>query len=177
MNNIAQSTSTQDIRGSPQCGATSTNSSSSLLVSSNLLTCTKPQIQLHKGQEICAHFARSSFPKLDQSTKPYTVCLHQALTKRLHLALQASTRSCTKPYYSCTKPITTHLLLTSPSYLFIHYKRGLNMGKTHGPTSHTRYINPKIPKKPAKWVRSRDLHFAWVLRLRPACRSPKNGQT
>jgi hypothetical protein len=45
-----------------------------LLDSSNLLTCTEPQIQLHIGQEICVHLARSSFPKLGPSTKPYTFC-------------------------------------------------------------------------------------------------------
>jgi hypothetical protein len=33
------------------------------------------------------------------------------------------------------------------------------MGKTHGLTSHTHYINPK-PKNPQKGVRSHDLHFA-----------------
>jgi hypothetical protein len=36
-----KATITQDMCGSPQCGATSTNSLSSLLSSVNFLTCTK----------------------------------------------------------------------------------------------------------------------------------------
>jgi hypothetical protein len=47
------------------------------------------------------------------------------------------------------------------------------MGKTHGPTSHTHYINPNIPKILQKGERSCDLGFTWALCLQPACRSEK----
>jgi hypothetical protein len=53
-------------------------------------------------------------PELGQGTKPYTVCLHKALTKHLHLALQALTHSCTKP--------TSHALSRSmTSNYFLHH--------------------------------------------------------
>jgi hypothetical protein len=58
----------------PQHGATSTNSSSSLLSSFNLLTCTEPQNILHIGHEIYMHLSRSSFPELGHNTNPYSVC-------------------------------------------------------------------------------------------------------
>jgi hypothetical protein len=102
MNNITQSTSTQDIRGSPQCVATSTNSSYSLLVF-NLLTfiCSCAQshrAQLFSGQGICVHRTRSTFPKIRsrhranssiaKSTYIQHLCTKQ-LTKHLHLTLQA----------------------------------------------------------------------------------------
>jgi hypothetical protein len=79
MNNITtimhKSTITQDIRGSPQCGATSTNSSLPLLSSVNLLQAQSQKTPLRIGQEICVHLARSSFPELGRNTKPsYTVC-------------------------------------------------------------------------------------------------------
>ena len=74
-----KATTKHDIRGSPQCGAMSTNSSSSLLSYVNLLTCTKPQNPLRIGQEICAHLAKSSFPELGLSTKPSYNHLHLAL--------------------------------------------------------------------------------------------------
>jgi hypothetical protein len=53
MKNIAQRTSTQDIRGSPQCGAMPTNFFFFFIspqASYNpLLLCTKRQSQLHQG--------------------------------------------------------------------------------------------------------------------------------
>jgi hypothetical protein len=119
----------------PQRGATSTNSSSSLLSSVNLLTCTEPQNQLRIGQEICVHLARSSFPELGHNTKPsYTVCT-QASYNHLHLALQVLTHSMHKASSSALSHSTRSLyyyFLTSPRYLFIHYKWGLNMGKPMG---------------------------------------------
>jgi hypothetical protein len=138
INNISttshKATTTQDIRGSPQCGATSTNSSSSsLLASSNLLTCTEPQSQLRIGQEICVHLARSSFPELGPSTKPYTVCAQSHLQ-----SLALSSASLNTQYAQSRLQILalshTHplLLLTFLSSLFIHYKRGLSMGKPMG---------------------------------------------
>jgi hypothetical protein len=125
MNNITtimnKETITQDIRGSPQCGATSTNSSSSLLSSVNLLTCTEHQTQLCIGQEICTHLTRSSFPELDHNTNPsYTVCT-QASYNHLHLALQVLTHIMHKTFRS-TKLIILGLssfLHFLASYLYI----------------------------------------------------------
>jgi hypothetical protein len=91
MNNITtimhKATITQDIRGSPQRGATSTNSSSSLLSSVNHLHAQSHKILLRIGQEICAHLARSSFPELGYNTKPS----HSLCTKHLQsLALSSA---------------------------------------------------------------------------------------
>jgi hypothetical protein len=62
MNNIAQCTLTQDIHGSPERGATSTNSNSSLLSFVNILTGIEHQNQILVGQEICVHLTIYSFP-------------------------------------------------------------------------------------------------------------------
>jgi hypothetical protein len=169
----------------PQRGATSTNSSSSLLSSVNLLTCTEPQNPLRIGQEICAHLARSSFPELGHNT------FLQAFLQSLALSSASSQHTvCTKlqshiqHLASLALSTTSHTTyislllhhLTSPRFLFIHYKMGLNMGKTHGPTSHTHYINPK-PKNPTKGGEIPRSPLRLALHLRPACRSPKIGQT
>jgi hypothetical protein len=136
----------------PQPGATSTNSSSLLLSSVNLLHAQSHKILLRIGQEICTHLARSSFPELGYNTKPLLNLLQSlalslaSLTQHaqsmynyhLHLALSTS-HTCKNAYIVS--------LLTSPSFLFIHYKMGLNMGKPMGRHPHTRYISPK-PKNP-----------------------------
>jgi hypothetical protein len=149
MNNIGQSTSTQDMCGSPQCRATSTNFFF-LFISLQAsyiprLMFKKTLSQLHKGHNIYTHLTISSFPKLGWGTKPYTVCA-QSLLQSLALSYASLNifKSCTKPMTSCTKMIL--VLLTSLRFLFMHLQKCLNMGKTHGPTFHTRYINPKSPK-------------------------------
>jgi hypothetical protein len=134
----------------PHPGATSTNSSSSLLASFNLLTCTEPQDQLRRGQEICALFARSSFPKLGYNTKPtYSLLRSLALSSA---SLTQYARS-TYNYYLHLAQLTTlrshrsnYFLHRLAFYLYIT-KSGLNMGKPMGRHSHTRYISPK-PKNP-----------------------------
>jgi hypothetical protein len=74
INNITtimqKATTTQDIRGSPQCGDAYTNSSLSLLSYFNLLQAQSHMNPLRIGQEIHAQLARSSFPELGLSTKP-----------------------------------------------------------------------------------------------------------
>jgi hypothetical protein len=124
-----------------------------LLSSFNILQAQSHKNPLHIGQEICAHLARSSFPELGLSTKPsynlhtsflqsahklLTICT-QASYNHFHLALQVLTHSMHKASSSTLRhkySLLLHLaqwpLLTSPSYLFIHYKMGLNMGKTMG---------------------------------------------
>jgi hypothetical protein len=92
-------TTTQDIRGSPQCGATSTNSSLLYYLMSIFLHAQSHKNPLHIGQEICMHLARSSFPELGHNTKPYTVCA-QSTTGDLHLALQVSTYNMHKASYN-----------------------------------------------------------------------------
>jgi hypothetical protein len=70
-------------------------------------------------------------------------------------------------------PALARLLLTSPSYLFIHYKIGLSMGKPMGRHPHTHYIilNPKKGPK-----RGRDPMISASSCAPPltAYRSPKN---
>jgi hypothetical protein len=68
----------------PLPGATSTNSSSSLLVSFNILTCTKLPNELRRGQEMCAPY-QILLPRVDIGIDPYTVFYNH-----LHLALQVS---------------------------------------------------------------------------------------
>jgi hypothetical protein len=100
--------------------------------------------------------ARSSFPELGNSTKPsYTVCTTTSYN-HFHLSLQVLTNSMHKASgfalshkYSLVIHLAHWPLLTSPNYLFIHYKMGLNMGKPMGRHPITCYINPK-PKNPAK---------------------------
>jgi hypothetical protein len=51
------------------------------------------------------------------------------LQKFLHLALQALTHLCTKlTGHALSRTMTSHLPLTSPSYLFIYYKKGPKHG-------------------------------------------------
>jgi hypothetical protein len=132
----------------PQPGATSTNSSSLLLSSVNILHAQSHKILLHIGQEICVHLARSSFPELGYSTK-----LLLNLLQSLALSLASLTQHAQSMYnYHLHLALSiTHLPisspLTSPRYLFIHYKMGLNMGKPMGQHPHTHYISPK-PKNP-----------------------------
>jgi hypothetical protein len=131
----------------PQRGAISTNSSSPLLSFVNILTCTEHQNQLGIRQEICVHLAKSCFPELGHNTKPLHDLLQPLALSSASLTQYAeSVHNYLHLANISTKPST---FLTSPSYLFIHYKRGLSMGKTHGSTSHTCYINPK-PKNLTK---------------------------
>jgi hypothetical protein len=125
---IHKATVTQDIRGSPQCGLCPTT----LLIFYYLLTSFLQPLSiktlLHEGQEICVHLARFSFPKLGYSTNPSTVYT-QASYNHLHLPLKVFNTTCTKHSQllslSPSAYNITHFfpLLTSPSYLFIHYKR------------------------------------------------------
>jgi hypothetical protein len=97
MNNITtiihKATITKDIRGSPQRGATSTNSSLLYYLLSIFLHAQSPKTPLRIGQDICAHLARSSFPDLGHNTNPsYTVCT-QASYNHLHLSLQVLTHA------------------------------------------------------------------------------------
>jgi hypothetical protein len=94
-----KATITQDIRGSPQCGATSTNSSLLYYLLSSFLQAQSIKTLLRRGQEICAHLARSSFPELGYNTKLLTVCT-QSTTDDLHLALQVSTYTMHKASYN-----------------------------------------------------------------------------
>jgi hypothetical protein len=131
----------------PQPVATSTNSSSILLSSVNLLYAQSHKILLCIGHEICAHFARSPFPELGYNTNP----LH-SLLQSLALSLASLTQHAQSMYnyYLHLALSIIHLcapLLTLPSFLFIYYKKGLNMGKPMGRHPHTRYISPK-PKNP-----------------------------
>jgi hypothetical protein len=66
----------------PFPGATPTNSLYYLLASFNILTCTKPPNQIHRGQEIYAP-CQILLPRVDLGIEPYPV-----FYSRLHLALQ-----------------------------------------------------------------------------------------
>jgi hypothetical protein len=77
----------------PQPGATSTNSSSSLLSYVNHLHAQSHKVLLRIGQEICAHLARSSFPELGYITKP----LHNLL-QSLALSLASLTQYAQRIY-------------------------------------------------------------------------------
>jgi hypothetical protein len=167
----------------PSVGLRLPTSSSSLSVF-NLLTFICSCAQSHKSNSTEDKRSTHSAPdppsqnwvkaqsQLLTSTEPYftqSVCTKQLST------------SCTKPtYYAHSQSILINLLLTLLSYLFIHLQKGLNMGKPMGRHPITCYINPKTlcwVHKPTKQVRSRDLSSSWALHLRPACRSPKSGQT
>jgi hypothetical protein len=72
-------TTTKDVRGSPQCGAMSTNSSSSLLSSFNLLTSTKPlNPTLHRTGDLRAPL-HILFPELGTTQSDSYNHLHLAL--------------------------------------------------------------------------------------------------
>jgi hypothetical protein len=62
-------TTTQDIHGSPPPWGYIHQLFFFLLSSVNHLHALRHKILLHIGQEICAHFARSSFPELGYNTK------------------------------------------------------------------------------------------------------------
>jgi hypothetical protein len=92
--------STQDLRGSPQCGATSTNEFFffiSLQSLTSICSCAlSHRAKLRTGQVICALSTRSTFPKSGQgteptslsSTEPYIhVLLHKETQNYLPLAL------------------------------------------------------------------------------------------
>jgi hypothetical protein len=96
-------TITQDIRGSPQCGATSTNSSLLYYLLSSFLQAQSIKTLLRRGQEICVHLARSSFPELDHNTKPPYTVYAQSTTDDPHLALQPQHTLSTEPLtITCT---------------------------------------------------------------------------
>jgi hypothetical protein len=134
----------------PHPRATSTNSLSSLLAFFNLLTCTKPSDQLRRGQDICALFTRSSFPKLGYDTNPtYSSLQPLALSlSNIHKAL--TTVTCTQHHLqlACHLHLAIHFMLTTSPNIYLYItKLGLNMGKPMGQHSHTRYIIPN-PKNP-----------------------------
>ena len=121
----------------PHLGATSTNSSLLYYLWSSFLQAHSIQVLLCKRHEICTHSAISSFFDLGYSTKPSHILLqllalvlqashgmHKALTTLDHidptLALSTLASPSLPPF------------LTLLSYLFIHYKIGLNMGKPMG---------------------------------------------
>jgi hypothetical protein len=87
---------TQDIRGSPQCGATSTNSSYSFIVFCQSYYMHRATNPLRIGQEICIHLTRSSFPELGPSTKP-SYNMHTSFLQSLSLS------SVSSQYTVCTK--------------------------------------------------------------------------
>jgi hypothetical protein len=93
----------------PHRGATSTNSSSSLLSFVNLLTCTESKTPLHIGQEIYTHLARSSFSDLGHITKPYAVYA-QSTTSHFHLDQQALTH------------LLAHSLVLALNYLYLLHR-------------------------------------------------------
>jgi hypothetical protein len=134
--------------------------------------CTEPQNQLRIGQEIFAHLARSSFPELGTEQSLLTITCTYLCKFSTHGMHKSFTTICTQ---LTGLQLLINRLLASPRYLFILYKRGLNMGKTHGPTSHTCYIIPK-PKNPTKGGDIPRSSLSLELCLRPTCRSPKNGQ-
>jgi hypothetical protein len=117
----------------------STNSCYSLLSYVNILTCTEPKSPLSIGQEIYMHLTRSSFSELGHSTKPSCTVCTPASYNHLHLSLQVLTDSMHKASsttlshkYSLLLHLAHCPILTSPIYLFIHYKMVLNMGKPMG---------------------------------------------
>jgi hypothetical protein len=116
---------TQDIRGSPQRGATSTNSSSFYYLLSSFLQAPSIKTLLRGGQGICAHLARSSFPGLGYNTKPSIVCAQSTIDNQHTLSTEPLTTLAlsTSIYNNLLSPHHHPHLLTSPSYLFIHYKR------------------------------------------------------
>jgi hypothetical protein len=124
MNNITtimhKATITQDICGSPQCGATSTNSSLLYYLLSIFLHAQSPKTPLRIGQDIYVHLARSSFPELGHNTKPYYTVCTQASYNHFHLALQVLTHSMHKASSSTLSRFYQVSLLTSPRFLFIH---------------------------------------------------------
>jgi hypothetical protein len=87
---------------------------------------------LHIGKEIYTHLTRSSFPELGHNTNlSYMVCTQDSYS-HLQLALHVLTNSMHKASSSTLSRFYYVSLLTSPRFLFIHYKMGLNMGKPMG---------------------------------------------
>jgi hypothetical protein len=73
----------------PHPGATPTNSSS-LFLSVNIIHAQSHDILFHRGQEICVHSSRSSFPELQHKASSLVSYNH------LHLSLQVINIACTK---------------------------------------------------------------------------------
>ena len=71
--------------------------------------------------------------------------------------------------------LASRTLLHFLDYLFIHTKVGLNVGRTHGPTSISHYIVPKPKKGPKRGLASVISASHCALSL-SGCRSPKNGR-
>jgi hypothetical protein len=106
------------------------------------------KILLCKGQDICAHLTRSSFPEIGHNTNP-SYNLHKILTSTCTYLCKCSTQHAQSIYNYHLHLAQHHNLDLLPNYLFIHYKKGLNMGKPMGRHPHTRYINPN-PKNALK---------------------------
>jgi hypothetical protein len=90
-----------------------------------------PQARLHHKS-----FTQSLTVTCTYPYKPHTEC-----TKHLQLSLALSTLAFSFPFSLSITP-----LLTSPIFLFIHYKKGLNMGKNHWLTSPYLLHKPKTKK-------------------------------
>jgi hypothetical protein len=142
----------------PHPGATSTNSSY-LLSSINRLQSQSHQNPYSTQDRRCAQLARSSF----------LVLQHQAL----HNLLQGPAISSASLLQSCTKHLHTLLALIIHSHhidalfhfflhclsFYLYIQNRPKHGKTHGTTSHSRYILPKTQKGSKSGSRSRDICF------------------
>ena len=142
INNTTQSKpKTQDIRGSPQCGATSTNHFAFFIICLNLIfihSCAlSHRVKLRIRQEIYALSTRSSFQNQVKARRQFSI-KHRALLTYIpwHKVVQATFTQLHKLLKNILK---TTLLLPYIILLFILLQTltiGPNMGKPHEPTSH-----------------------------------------
>ena len=124
-------------------------------------------LTLHRKKDLCNSLDPSS---LRYNTQPFTIChnhLNSALQASYNCAQRIQNPICNQHIFASLYHLSHSLLQhlshrpfpTSPRYLFIHYKIGLNMGKPMGRHPiHVTY-SQKTKKGPKRGPRSRDLCF------------------
>jgi hypothetical protein len=132
--------------------------SSSLLASVNQVTTqSHPNPSSHRTKYLRSLLDPSSF---HYNTKPSTVS-----HRDLHLSLQAlhSSHKALIQHHIDALPIAlrNHMYFTSTSYLFIHTKVGLSMGKPTGRHPFSITLSPKTQKGPKNGSSFHDFHFAF----------------